>query len=141
LNGRFASASHDHTGLVPVGGVIAWLKNLTGTPSIPSGFVECNGQTLSDAGSAYNGQVIPNLNASGGVTKRFLRGHTSSGGTGGTESHSHSLSSVTLSTSSQSAQAGTDVAALTSVTFTSGQATPTTELPPYYEVVWIIRVK
>jgi hypothetical protein len=128
-------------GAVPVGGIIGWPKNLTGTPSLAAEFVECNGQTLSDAASVYNGQTIPNLNGSGGGTKRFLRGHTASGGTGGAESHSHSVSSVVLSTSSLSAQAGTDFAALTSVSFTSGQATSTTELPPYYEVVWVMRVK
>jgi len=33
------------------------------TPNLPDGYVECSGQTLSDASSPYNGEVIPDLNA------------------------------------------------------------------------------
>jgi photosystem II stability/assembly factor-like uncharacterized protein len=47
---------------VPVGTVQAWLKNYDNTPALSSDWVECNGQTLSDAGSPFNGQVIPDLN-------------------------------------------------------------------------------
>jgi hypothetical protein len=74
-------------GNVPVGSVIAWHKSLSGTPSLPTGWAECNGQTISDASSPYNGQSIPNMNgtfttlpgttSSGG---RFIRGGTTSGG-------------------------------------------------------------
>jgi hypothetical protein len=72
-------------GNVPVGCIIAWHKSLSGTPSLPAGWEECNGQTISDASSPYNGQAIPDLN--GGTTSssgdasrgRFLRGHSSSG--------------------------------------------------------------
>lgn len=70
----------------PVGSIIAWNKSLAGTPALPDGWVECNGQTLSDGASPLNGQVIPNLNAGGnsvfgGTTGagRYLRGSTSSG--------------------------------------------------------------
>ena len=72
----------------PLGTIIAWHKSLTGTPSIPDGWVECNGQTLSDPASPLNGQVIPNLNGhpsganSPGLGEKrsmFLRGGTSSG--------------------------------------------------------------
>lgn len=62
-------------GLVPVGAIVAWHKAFANTPALPSQFVECNGQTLSDAGSVYNGQVIPDLNGGG----RFLRGNATSG--------------------------------------------------------------
>ncbi len=67
---------------VPRGSIIAWHKSLTGTPNLPDGWVECNGQTISDAASVYNGQTVPNLNGqfqshhSRGV---FLRGDVSSG--------------------------------------------------------------
>ena len=61
--------------LVPVGAIIPWVKDLTNTPSLPEGWVECNGQTLSDTESVYDGQTIPDLNSS----NRFLRGNTSSG--------------------------------------------------------------
>ncbi len=62
-------------GIVPIGSIIAWHKSLTGGPSLPDGWVECAGQTLSDVDSPYNGQVIPDLNSGG----RFLRGSATSG--------------------------------------------------------------
>lgn len=100
------AAGHDHdgsnskaiVGFVPVGTVIDWLKSFTNTPALPAQFVECNGQTLSDSDSVYNGQVIPNLNGD----NRFMRGNSTSGGVGGNESvtltdnelpaHIHSIS-------------------------------------------------
>ena len=74
----------------PVGTILAWHKSLTGTPGLPASgeWVECNGQTLSDAQSPYNTQVIPNLNGdaaganSPGQTAKlsmFLRGGLNSG--------------------------------------------------------------
>ncbi|HMV67289.1 MAG TPA: tail fiber protein [Myxococcota bacterium] len=62
-------------GVVPVGTIVAWHKSLAGTPSLPTGWAECNGQTLSDAASPYNGLALPDLN--GGA--RFLRGSATSG--------------------------------------------------------------
>ena len=42
-------------GMVPIGGVVAWLKGFAeALISLPAQFVECNGQTLSDADSPYN---------------------------------------------------------------------------------------
>jgi hypothetical protein len=116
----------------PIGGIIGWLKSFTGVPgTLPSGYVECNGQTLSDANSPLNGQVIPNLNNSGGAaTNRFLRGNTTSGGTGGTETHTHTISG------SAETPAGSGCSELLSLTSAS-QST----LPSYYEVVFIMRVK
>lgn len=74
----------------PIGTILAWHKSLTGTPNLPASgeWVECNGQTLSDAQSPYNSQVIPNLNGdaaganSPGQTAKlsmFLRGGLTSG--------------------------------------------------------------
>ena len=40
----------------PIGSVLAWLKSFTNTPALPDGFVECNGQALSDSDSPYNGK-------------------------------------------------------------------------------------
>ena len=113
---------------VPIGSIISWAKSYTGTPSLPAdnSYVQCDGQTLSDGGSVYNGQVIPNLNA----TNRFLRGQTTSGGTGGSETHSHSIPQGAYVNSG-----GGDPA---------NHSTPTgntSTLPTYYEVVWIMRVK
>jgi len=134
-------------GLVPIGSIIAWAKNLSGVPALPDSFVECNGQTLSDPGSPLNGQVIPNLNASGGGTNRFLRGATTSGTTGGSINHSHQINGqLTGGATSMSccrSSGGSDNYVPTGhVHQLDGIVTTQTDSqPPYYSVVWIMRVK
>lgn len=119
-------------GIIPIGGVIGWVKSYTNTPQrLPENYVECNGQTLSDSASPYNAQTIPDLNVS---TQRFLRGSSSSGNTGGAETHTHGISTASLSIDSniQNAQA------ISSVTSPSNAAS---NLAPYYELVWVMRIK
>lgn len=119
-------------GIVPVGSVVAWLKDYTNTPSLSEYFVECNGQTLSDADSPYDGQTIPDLNGSS-ATQRFLRGSTSSGSTGGSETHTHTVNTdVTFNDDTGTAHgfSSADPPTLSAST-----------LPSYYEVVWIMRIK
>jgi len=119
-------------GIVPIGSIVAWAKNLPSVPDLPASFVECNGQVLSDADSPLNGQTIPDLNASAG-TERFLRGSTTSGATGGAETHSH----TTAVDNPRNEGAG---AAVANSEF--GDAVTTeSSLPSYYEVVWVMRVK
>jgi hypothetical protein len=48
--------------LIPVGVILPWHKSFPNTPALLANWVECNGQTLSDSESVYDGQVIPNLN-------------------------------------------------------------------------------
>ncbi|MCP4136209.1 MAG: tail fiber protein [bacterium] len=60
--------------MAPVGSIVAWHKTL-GSVSIPAGWVECNGQPISDTGGPYDGTDAPNLNGEG----RFLRGSFTSG--------------------------------------------------------------
>jgi len=78
---------------VPIGTILAWHKNFPGTPPLPSGWAECNGQVLHLAGSPYDGKTLPNLNGgltsiSGSGTKgRFLRGWNQSGLTEGDQSN------------------------------------------------------
>ena len=115
---------------VPVGAIVAWLKSFPNTPALPSGFVECDGSVLSDAGSVYNGQTLPSLNS----THYFLRGSTTSGTTGGSETHSHtSKAAYTIN-----AGGGHDV-----WDYASGNNTTNTAdtKPPFYEIVWLMRVK
>ncbi|VVB59067.1 Uncharacterised protein [Candidatus Anstonella stagnisolia] len=124
---------------VPIGCVIGWAKSITGTPALSSYWVECNGQTLSDAESPFNGQVIPNLNAN-----LFLRGNTTSGGTGGNLTHTHTTNlSTNTSTSPTSAypygglgQVVVDHSHYNTSTSVSANNTPT-----YTNVVWIFRIK
>lgn len=123
-------------GIVPIGGIVAWLKSFTNTPALPAEFVECNGQVLSDAGSVYNGQTIPNLNASGGGTQYFLRGSTGSGSTGGAETQAPSTDGPSDTVSGAN---GSDFTAA------GGSHTHPVQtfsiLPSYYEVVWVMRIK
>lgn len=92
-------------------------------------WVECNGQVLSDALSVYDGATIPDLNGDSG-TPRFLRGSTTSGTTGGSEQHSHSIptSGGATSTGGSNLLGGS----------TTGN---TSTLPSYYEVVYVMRIK
>lgn len=140
-------------GFAPVGTILPWAKQLGGhTPGIPTGWVECDGSVLSDAGSVYNGDTIPDLN--GG--NQIARGNSTSGGTGG-GTHNHqalkantgtnaitcSGSSITDATSQSFNSAGTattftlDAAAMTGDYYTN----KIDGSPPYYDVVWIMRVK
>ncbi|MCR9143881.1 MAG: DUF2341 domain-containing protein [bacterium] len=69
-------------GNLPLGTVLAWHKSFNNTPNLPDGWVECNGQTLSDPASPYDGQVIPDLNnpkEAWNSKGSFLRGDTTSG--------------------------------------------------------------
>lgn len=126
---------------VPVGSVMAWLKDYTSTPSLPNNWVECNGQTLSDAGSVYNGQVIPDLNSAvdTGLKGRFLRGHTASG----VEEDSQNLAHTHTVLKDSSEGSGDGLRS-----YSSGSGTHTTsssggsEARPYnYSVVWIMKVR
>ena len=141
----------------PIGSIIAWLKSFTNTPSIPSGWVECDGSVLSDADSVYNGATLPDLN--GG---EFLRGDTTSGGTGGSSTHSLSVAELA---SHQHGMTAMDGATNHSVylgigsspniaedsggnagsgimqTGLTGSGTAHENKPPYHNVVWIMKIK
>jgi len=153
------AATQKPAGLVPIGCVVAYLKSYTSVPVLPDEFAECNGQTLSDAQSVFNGQAIPNLNGASAATKKFLRGSSTSGTTGGAET----------STTNQGTACGTAYPLHTTATcigfnwdydsdtgsvgvvalrgweddynkagvINLTQAT----VPPYYEVVYVMRIK
>lgn len=113
--------------LHPIGSVFGYAKNLASLPALPGTWAECNGQVLNDSESPLDGATLPDLN----VTQRFIRGSVSSGGTGGGETHSHTYNS------SVTAAAGSDVSAAENGTGT----TDANHLPPFYELVFVIRVK
>ena len=125
----------DSGSLIPVGCIIPFLKSYTNTPSLPAGFVECNGQTLSDSDSVFNGQVIPDLNGQ----NYFLRGSSTSGTTGGSEQHNLAHSHVTTSYSAtiNTIPGGSPDGRA----YTDTQLSTIDNKPPYYEVVYVMRVK
>lgn len=126
--------AQDGFGYVPLGTIMAWNKNATAAPlTLAPGWAVCDGSNVAvDVGGPLdpdgNGQyATPNLN---GTTQRFLRGSTASGAVGGAETHVHSFG-----------QTGADMAPDSSH-FTDGSFTnPANHLPPYFEVVWIMRVR
>jgi hypothetical protein len=134
--------------IFPVAGGTGKTYYVYATPYLPENFVECNGQTLSDSESIFTGLVIPDLNACSG-TSRFLRGKTTSGGTGGSETHSHTVASHTHAVTVPSEAVCTGSGGGQNVgqdgAITSGSAAPSTDaictLPSYYEVVWVLRIK
>jgi hypothetical protein len=69
-------------GEVPIGTIVAWVKSFANTPqTLAYGWVECNGQVLSDPQSVFNGATIPSLNSSTGAGVKTVVGATSSGTT------------------------------------------------------------
>ena len=91
----------------PVGSIVAWHGSHAGTPALPpDGWVECNGQTVADSASPYDGQVVPNLNGE----HRFLRGSHTSGilQYHATETHHHTIAHTHSYTDRYDYRTGTD---------------------------------
>lgn len=123
------------TGIVPIGSIVSWCKSFPGVPALGADtlFVECNGQVLNDPSSPLDGQTIPNYNGE----NRFARGNSTSGGTGGTATigtHTHGLNTNVQTHVDQTAKRGSS----TTVTDSGGGHD---NQPPYFDVVWIMRVK
>ena len=119
----------------PVGCVTGYLKSLPNVPALPGTWVECNGQPINDAQSPLNGLNAPDLNGAQGGVPSFLRGAIASGGNGGGETHSHGLS---LNINGGLVPSGSDLTVFPPGNYTSD---PASSLPPFYEVVWVLRVK
>ncbi len=118
-----------------IGIIKAWDKDFTGIPSneLSAFWVECDGSVLSDTESPLDGQTLPDLqfsDTSNNIQNRFLRGAPSSGGTGGSTVHGHTLTQV-----------GNVIEGGTGVQDTNLNTTQTDTRPPFYNVVWIMKIK
>jgi len=143
-----SSSSSSSTIIAPIGTILPWLKSYTNTPqALPTGWVECDGSVISDADSVYDGQTLPDLN--GG---EFVRGAATSGGTGGAATNTANLHETSVVGSQAEAHpVGILAGGATSLVATSAGGanlsarSATTDafsiLPPYYNVVWIMRIK
>jgi len=129
-------------GDVPIGGIVSWAKTLSGVPNLAEGWVECDGTVLVDALSPLNGQTIPDLNGD----NRFMRGNSTSGGTGGSATHTHNWNTGDIGGGTQGVESGASFTIPRNLTSFAGFNDDVTTdavstLPTYYEVVWIMRVR
>lgn len=132
----YASETNVLFNIVPIGAILPWAKSIPGVPSLPANFVECSGQTLSDADSPLNGQTIPNLNGNLNV----LYGNSTSGSTRTEDflpihTHTAKLDVSSNYTGFQGNNASTGICS----GINDSSATGTAWLG--YSVVYIIRVK
>ncbi len=122
------------------------------TLKLKEGWVECNGQTITDPDSPYYGATVPDLNGTTTGTKRFLRGSTTSGATGGSESHQHIWGTVNIDSDVVRDGTGATIGYIcykgsgsVMYAFKESNMTMRTDFrdskPPYYEVVYIMRIK
>jgi hypothetical protein len=118
---------------IPVGGVFAWLKNFSGVPALPDNYMELDGSVVADAASPLNGQTLPNLQGS----NQWIRGNSTSGGTGGSSTHSHAYSGSNTQSGANKFANGS----LQGFASHSGTTVVASSEPAHYFVVWVIRIK
>lgn len=142
-------------GSVPIGSIQAWHKTFANTPSLPWGWVQCDGQTLSDIESQFNGQTIPNLNndTQNGTTSSgmFLRGSSTSGTTQADATAVNGLSATTNAdvwnyspnfiASTIGSGGNENPYNLNPTPIVTVSSTDTETHPPNMTVVWIIKIK
>lgn len=75
INANFSALNLAVAKNVPLGTIVAWHRDLGGGPTIPDGWVECDGSLVNDSASPFDGLTLPDLNGEG----RFLRGSAASG--------------------------------------------------------------
>jgi hypothetical protein len=135
---------------IPVGAIVAFAKSLAGCPVLPDNFEECDGHTCVNALSPFVGVVIPNLNGAAAGAQRFLRGSVSASGAIGGED-AHVLSVAELASHSHTIVENTgvgttpgikpqNIAATTVSTGSQGSSVAHENRPPFYEVVWVMRI-
>ena len=110
---------------VPIGVILPWHNNMQNVPNLPSGWVECNGEVINDVDSLLHGQNTPNLNQFDG---RFLRGGPYSGEYWGSNAHAHDLVEVPVVLENHP-------------TINVASATEESNIPKYFRVAFILKVK
>lgn len=118
---------------IPIGGIVGWVDNLgeLGSINLPDNWQLCDGTTISDSDSPLNGETVPDLNAE----NKYLRGNTTSTGSGGTTSHGHTTD--TYGASSRSRSPFEYTASDTHYHLLASSS----HLPRYYQVKFIMRIK
>jgi len=113
---------------MPVGSIISIYIPFIDT--MPSYWQECDGSTISDSESPLDGTDVPDLNGD----NRYLRGNTTSGGTGGTNAtHNHTMNTWPDNGGNYGSFVGATLSSL-SVGLSSAE-------PAHQEVKYYMRVK
>lgn len=81
----------DDKTITPIGGTMAWFGSIVGCPTLPDGWQLCDGGAITDTRSPMLGANTPDLNSG---SNRMLRGNTTSGATGGLDTHTLDISEI-----------------------------------------------
>jgi hypothetical protein len=131
LNDTFSAmttqATTSYLAGLPLGAILPFHASMSGAGTLPDFYIECNGQTITDGDSPFYGLNAPSLNGTTDADKRFLRGNSASGTTGGSETHYHDPPILYSKAGSGSYQ--------------PRSITGATSIPPYFEVRWVMRIK
>lgn len=128
-------------GNVPIGGIVAWHKNINAPNpalTLPYGWIECNGAVITYG--PLIGLTAPDLNANA-TTGRFLWGAATSGTSGDTSTHDHTYSGTTGFDSASTGSGPLAGASANRHTHAySGTTSSVKVLPPYFTIVWVMRI-
>jgi hypothetical protein len=117
FQGGFGTDTDIDGKIPPIGSIVAVVITTAGCPTPGPRWEVCDGAAY-PASSPMFGANKPNLNA----TNRFLRGNTTSGATGGAETHTHPQNTF-----------GAGIAA-------NAYISAADHKPPYMDVVWYVKV-
>jgi len=122
---------------IPIGTILAW----DGQGVLLPNFVGCNGQVINDPASPYNGKKLNDLNGE----NRFLRGNAipgEIGGTGGSNTHIHKIADPSWSKLNNSNSTGSSYGEiLKKQSLITQPSLSSDSLPPYINIIWVIRIK
>lgn len=109
------------------------------TASIPTGWAPCDGTAAVTRSTSIGGTTtftVPDMNA----TNRFARGNTAPGGTGGAASYDPPSTASGAPSATTTVQSGAGATVPTSTHTHNTDLASFSLLPPYYDVVWAIRI-
>ena len=158
VDNNVSAKSFDGFGIVPLGGTISWCNHIgTVYLTVPSGYWVCNGSTIVDSDSIFNGQPSPNM------TNRFIRGNNfttigdgiiDTGYISGNKTHTNTLLEMFAHTHGITVWSFTTNSYSVGVINAVGKATPSASFtgstgstkeyniePQFYDMVILVRIK
>jgi len=123
-----------------VGTIKPWAKTIVGVPALTAFWIECDGVgNVNDAESPLDGQPVPDSN----TTQSFLRGAAASGGVGGLDSITPTMREASGFDveDSNNLVCHIDEANNAGAGELGSNLNSHTNIPVYYEVVFILKIK